>query len=127
MDFKEVKDSGKRQEFTTGSVRDTQDGKPRYDLIPEDALCRLAMHYTHGATKYGDNNWQKGQPLSRYFSSLLRHVHSAHQGKVDEDHLAAVAWNAFAIIWTKGQIDSGNLPKELDDIYPDARMPLVEK
>ena len=29
----ETKDSGKREEFTSGMVRDTQDDKPRYDLI----------------------------------------------------------------------------------------------
>lgn len=28
--FSEVKDSGKRQDFGTGSVRDTRDGKGRY-------------------------------------------------------------------------------------------------
>ena len=27
--FKKVKDSGKRQDFSTGSVRDTNEGKPR--------------------------------------------------------------------------------------------------
>ena len=31
--FDKVQDSGKRQDFGTGSVRDTNEGKPRYDLI----------------------------------------------------------------------------------------------
>jgi hypothetical protein len=30
----EMKDSGKRQEFSTGAVRDTADGKPRWSLLP---------------------------------------------------------------------------------------------
>lgn len=33
-----IKDSGKREEFSTGAVRDTQEGKGRMDLIPLDCL-----------------------------------------------------------------------------------------
>lgn len=63
--FNEVKDSGKRQEFQTGSIRDTREGKGRYDLLPPHAIFRLAKHFENGAKKYGDRNWEKGQPLSR--------------------------------------------------------------
>lgn len=97
--FTEVKDSGKRQEFDTGARRDTQDGKPRYGLIPAYPLFRLAMHYTNGANKYGENNWTKGIPMSRTWESLERHVQDYKDGKTDEDHLAAIAWNAFALMW----------------------------
>ena len=31
--FDKVQDSGARQEFQTGSVRDTNEVKPRFDLI----------------------------------------------------------------------------------------------
>lgn len=111
--YGDVLDSGKREEFDTGSVRDTQDGKGRFDLVPEYPLRRLAQHYENGAVKYGDNNWQKGQPLSRYTSSMRRHAFRSDW--TDEDHLAAVAWNAFAIMWTLNEIEEGRLPKELDD------------
>lgn len=47
-----TKDSGKRQSFDTGMVRDVQDGKPRYDLIPTEGLHRLADLYARGAEKY---------------------------------------------------------------------------
>ena len=60
-----TKDSGKRQEFATGSRRDTDEGKPRYSLIPPEPLKRLAMLYVRGAEKYDDHNWVKGQPTSR--------------------------------------------------------------
>jgi hypothetical protein len=46
-DFNSVKDSGERQEFETGARRDTQEGKPRFGLIPPYPLRRLAMHYTN--------------------------------------------------------------------------------
>jgi hypothetical protein len=58
----EVKDSGKRQEFETGAVRDVRDGKGRYDLISPYALKRLAIIYERGALKYGDDNYLKGMP-----------------------------------------------------------------
>jgi hypothetical protein len=75
-DFTSVKDSGERQEFETGARRDTQEGKPRFGLIPPYPLRRLAMHYTNGADKYGENNWTKGIPCSRTWESLERHVQS---------------------------------------------------
>ena len=45
MQYDEVKDSGERQEFNTGSRRDTCVGKGRYDLISPVALRRLARHF----------------------------------------------------------------------------------
>lgn len=45
MDYT-TKDSGKREEFSSGMVRDTQDDKPRYDLIDLDMerKTRRALH-----------------------------------------------------------------------------------
>lgn len=112
--FTEVKDSGKRQDFQTGSVRDTNEGKPRFDLITPIALYELAMHYAHGAVKYGDRNWEKGQPLHRYIESLERHLFKEKMGFEDENHAAAIIWNAMAYLHTKRMIEAGDLPKELD-------------
>jgi len=122
MEFDEVKDSGERQEFETGSKRDTRDGKGRFDLIPPYALTRLARHYENGAKKYGDRNWEKGQPLARYLDSMIRHAYKFLGGSREEDHLAAVAWNALAYIETENRINQGILPKELDDIEPVRKM-----
>jgi len=110
-----VKDSGARQEFETGSRRDTQDGKPRLDLIPPLWLTRMGTHLANGAVKYGDNNWQKGQPLSRYYGSALRHTIAWFEGQDDEDHYAAAAWNTLAAMWTLEEIKAGRLPASLDD------------
>ena len=106
-----TKDSGERQEFSTGMVRDTQTGKPRYDLIPVGPLKRLAMLYMRGAEKYNDNNWMKGQEWSRTYASLLRHIYNWREGERTEDHLAAVVWNAMALMYYEE-----NLP-ELDDLF----------
>lgn len=117
-EFNEVKDSGERQEFSTGSKRDTNKGKGRFDLIPPYALKRLAQHFENGAEKYGDRNWEKGQPLARYLDSAIRHAYAFLGGSRDEDHLAAVAWNALAYIETERRIQQGILPEELDNIEP---------
>lgn len=114
-DFK-ILDSGKRQEFTTGSVRDTQEGKGRFDLISPVGLLRLARHYEGGALKYDDRNWEKGQPLSRYLASAYSHLNKFLLGCKEEDHLAAAAWNIFGLIHTQDQVRLGKLPAELDDL-----------
>jgi hypothetical protein len=114
-----VKDSGARQEFQTGAVRDTQESKPRFDLVPVEPLERLANLYGAGAIKYGDWNWQKGMPLLRMYASLLRHVFAWRNGDRTEDHLAAVVFNAFGIMWTEQAIKDGKLPKELAEGMPE--------
>lgn len=116
MEFTEVKDSGEREEFLTGSVRDTRIGKGRFDLIPPIPLKKLAVHYENGARKYGDRNWEKGQPLSRYLDSAERHINELKQLKFDEDHSSAIAWNSFAFTYTLDKILSGELPDSLDDM-----------
>jgi hypothetical protein len=116
MNYEAVKDSGVREQFDTGSVRDTRDGKGRYDLISPVFLRRLARHYENGAKKYGDRNWEKGQPVSRYLDSAIRHLYCYLEGMRDEDHLAAAAWNAAAAIHTEEKVKAGQLPKELNDM-----------
>lgn len=114
-EFNEVQDSGERQAFETGSVRDTREGKGRYDLLPPYPMFRLARHYENGAKKYGDRNWEKGQPVTRYYDSAMRHLFKYMEGSRDEDHLAAAAWNIIGIIHTEEMVRRGKLPKELVD------------
>ena len=111
-----IKDSGDRTEFSTGAVRDMHEGKGRYDLLPWVALQEIAKHMENGATKYGDRNWELGQPLSRYLDSAIRHAYAFLGGSREEDHMGAVAWNAMAYIETENRIEKGILPAELDDI-----------
>jgi hypothetical protein len=93
-----LKDSGKREEFESGMVRDTQAGKGRFDLISPFAIMRLARIYEKGSLKYADRNWEKGASLGRFISSALRHIFQYMMGYKDEDHLAQAAWNLFAIM-----------------------------
>lgn len=96
-----VLDSGKRRQFPSGAVRDDSTGKGRFDLLPMTALEVVAKHFEAGAQKYGDNNWRKGVPMNAFFDSGLRHLVKAIRGDVDEDHLAAAAWNILCAIETR--------------------------
>jgi len=111
-----LKDSGKREQFDTGAVRDTREGKGRYDLISPIALKRLALVYERGASKYKPRNWEAGIPICRCIDSAIRHLEQFKEGYRDEDHLAQAAWNCFSAIHLLEMIDRGLLPKELNDL-----------
>ena len=94
----EMLDSGKRDEFKTGAVRDVQGDKARPDLISPFFLHRLGIWLAMGARKYGERNWEKGIPSSRCYASLMRHLNQYARAERDEDHLAAAAFNLMALI-----------------------------
>lgn len=97
------------ERFPSGSIRDSQEGRGRYDLIPASSYKRLAIRTELGAKRYGDNNWKKGQPIERYLNSMKRHITEYEMGDRSEDHLAAAAWNAFSAMWTEDEIKAGRL------------------
>lgn len=97
----EIKDSGARREFESGAVRDIQEGKGRLDLLPACAILRVARHFENGARKYTERNWEKGIPVHSFIDSSLRHLMCYLDGKTDEDHLCAAAWNLLCAMWTE--------------------------
>lgn len=111
----EIKDSGSRTDFGTGSVRDVQEGKGRFDLMPWMTLWALAVHFEKGCIKYGDRNWEKGQPVSAYFNSAMRHMIKHLLGLQDENHLVAAIWNLVCMYETEIRVAEGMLPAELSD------------
>ncbi len=77
-------------------------GKPKFSLIPPDALEGLAKLYTMGAVKYGDRNWEKGMDWSEIVDALERHLNHFKQGELyaqddGQHHMLAVAWCAFTL------------------------------
>lgn len=111
-----LKDSGERSEFSTGAVRDAQEGKGRMDLLPVRAIIAVAKVFENGAKKYEANNWRKGIPLSRYVDSGLRHAVKYLRGDRDEDHLSQAIWNLMCLSETQSMIEEGLLPAELNDL-----------
>lgn len=98
-----VKDSGKREEYASGMVRDTEEAKIDYLRALDGPLFeRYAAHLTKAATeKYHDPepgipNWTLAEgrhELARARKSALRHLIQWLRGKTDEDHAAAVIFN----------------------------------
>lgn len=105
----ETKDSGKRESYDSGMVRDTQDGKPRYDLIDEPMLTRWAELMARGAEKYGENNWRLAnseEELQRFKASGFRHFIQWIRGDTDEDHAAAILYNIAAAEYVKKRLEN---------------------
>lgn len=102
-----TKDSGKREEFSSGMHRDTEEGKPRMDLcfvkclpFEEQLLVRYGHLRARGAKKYcetyTDINCEKAETeeeLARYLSSAARHFSQWFCGETDEDHAVSVLFN----------------------------------
>lgn len=116
-----MNDSGKRQKFVTGAVRDSADDKPRPDLISPYANWREGVWLAKGASKYLERNWEAGMPISRCIASLERHLLAYKMGLTDEDHMAAIRTNAGFILHYEEMIKRRVMSKELDD------MPKYEK
>jgi hypothetical protein len=101
-----IKDSGKRKEFSTGMIRDSED-KIRYDLIPIWFLERFAEHLTKGARKYKPRNWELAETeeeLDRFIQSLCRHIIAYLKGDIDEDHMSAICFNLCGIELVKEKL-----------------------
>lgn len=92
-----VKDSGERREFGTGMVRDTNEGKVRYDLAFDGPIFeRFARQLTLGAQKYNPRNWMQArtrEEYDRFRESAMRHTIMWYMGFRDEDHAAAAVFN----------------------------------
>lgn len=107
----ETLDSGKRAEFESGMVRDTDDSKPRFDLLlpeavpySEQLLTRFAELMARGAKKYDARNWEKAagaEELARFKGSAYRHLMQWLCGETDEDHAAAVMFNLMGAEYVK--------------------------
>lgn len=76
----------------------------------------MAKQLEAGAVKYGERNWELGQPLSWYADSGMRHWGKHMAGYRDERHDVAAAWNVLSFIDTVVRIEEGLLPLSLDDV-----------
>jgi hypothetical protein len=117
-----VKDSGARQEFASGMVRDTSAGKPDYTRVLDGPMLdRWAEHLAKGAIKYPDiapgvANWTLAEgpaELARFRASAFRHFVQWMRGEADEDHAAAVFFNLNGAEYVKARMFKEK-PKSFD-------------
>ena len=89
---------------TEARKNDRLDDKLRWELLPLEDVEDIVRVYTAGAKKYGPDQWQNlPDGIRRYKAALLRHLVEFDKGnEIDEEtgcrHLAAVAWNAIAML-----------------------------
>lgn len=115
MDEFTIKDSGKRQEFKSGMVRDTTEGKTNYLKVLDGPMFdRWATHLTKGAVKYPDvspgvANWTLAdgeEELVRFKQSAFSHFRKWLRGDMDEDHAAALFFNVNGYEFVKAKLAS---------------------
>lgn len=125
-----IKDSGARQEFAGGMVRDTTEGKIDYlNVRFGPMLRRWAAHLTKGRAKYPDPepgvpNWTLAEGQEEYLrarSSAARHFEQWLAGDQDEDHAAAVFFNinlAEYVLDKAGRLPGWKLIGDKRDLPP---------
>lgn len=107
-----TKDSGERQEFKSGMVRDVTTGKRRWDLVASGPMMlRWADLLTRGAKKYDADNWMKAsgqEEHDRFLESAYRHFMNwfyLRKFGIDlepgEDHGAATFFNINGVEYVR--------------------------
>jgi hypothetical protein len=111
------------------------EGKDRYDLIPQFAEKQYAKVLTAGSIKYSENNWKMGMRWSKVIASLKRHTAKIESGEdYDEEtgilHSAHIMCNAAFLteyynIYPQGddrQLKHATMPRiglDIDDCLAD--------
>ena len=93
-------------------------GKPKYALLPFDALEEVVKVLNYGEAKYEARNWEKGMSWDRPFSAAMRHLASWWQKREDIDpesginHLAHACCNIlFLLAYQLRDVGEDNRPR----------------
>ena len=116
-----MESTGETRTFKSGAVRDGAAKKPMLQLISPHLLFRLG-EWLRFACKdrlpepYPPRNWEQGMPYSETLGSMERHIQAWKLGDTKEDHLAAIAFGAMALIHYEEEIEAGRLDPSIDDM-----------
>ena len=90
-------------------------GKIRMELLPPYALEEIAKVFTHGAEKYEDFNYLKGNglDLNRLYGACLRHLNSWKKGELNDkesnySHISHAACCLMMILEIENKRNNGN-------------------
>ena len=72
-----IKDSGNRREFSSGAVRDIQEGKGRCDLLPLDVIAK----YTHDDVLYWIAKFQESHDTQDLGNAIEVFQHMENGGR----------------------------------------------
>lgn len=119
-----LNDTGARTAFAGGGVRDTSEGKPRFDLLwPKDVpldsqfLARMAHVLMLGAAKYDERNWElfhTPEAVAHAQASLGRHYAGYMAGDTSEDHLAMMGCNLLILASLEWKLANGWTPPAVE-------------
>lgn len=90
--------------------------KPRFDLIPPEALLQVAAVYSYGAAKYAPRNWENGMEWGRVYAATQRHLHAFWAGQ-DLDEESALPHLAHAVFGLLALMEYAETHPEMDDRY----------
>lgn len=85
--------------------RKSDSGKPRWSLVPFDAMGSVVEVLTYGADKYGEGNWKGLSDFeNRYFNAAMRHLIAWKNGEKNDSesgkpHLAHAACCILFMLW----------------------------
>ena len=99
-----------KREYILAAIEEGINTLPGLNGCMYTAMLEVSHLYEDGAEKYGENNWQKGMPVSVYIDSGIRHYIKAMRGDSDEPHHRGFIWNMLGALWT---ID--NIPQNSSD------------
>lgn len=103
-----MEDSGQRQTFASGMMRDTAADKVRWDLVWDGPILPMYAEWlTEGAKKYKPRNWMLACSVEEYErarQSLARHVAAYMAGETDEPHAAAIVFNLNLMEYIKNEL-----------------------
>jgi len=92
--------------------------KLRYDLLPARSMRDVAAVMTHGANKYGDENWKMVPELERrYIAAAKRHIEQYRCGEWNDEgvggsgypHLAHAICSLLFILEWRHMLSSGEV------------------
>ena len=114
-----IKQAGQEDFYVVGATTDSECLKNLLILCKKLSSTFSIRQQTNSSMKAcylkdisTGRNWEKGMPFSRYVDSAKRHLDKFVMGMTDEDHLAAAAWNLFAIMHHQelGQTELDDMP-----------------
>ena len=79
-------------------------GKPMVDLVDPKFIIEIAEILTHGACKYGLENWKNRLAVRRIYAALQRHLLAWHSGELidgetNKSHLAHAGCCLMFLMW----------------------------
>lgn len=88
--------------------------KPRYSLLPWDAIAQIVNVLEYGAKKYSVSNWEKVPGArTRYFDAAMRHLLAWRAGKErDESGHSHLAHATSCLLFLLAFETRGKFPPE---------------